>query len=304
MSPPDHLRKGTNVNVVHSLIAGSVSGLVARIMTAPLDTIKIRLQITPSIGLIQTMQDLVRKEGMRSFWKGNVPGSIMYVMYGGCQFGSYSVYNEWMTPLGLSGQLHSLVAGMMSGLTSSFISYPFDTLRTRFVANRGLQFAPFRQACLEIWEYEGLKGFYGGCSASLLSLTLATGIMFSTYESIKIYSEGKSYGEDKNKETSMLSSSASTISAITSKTLTFPIDTVRRRIQLQDSIHIDKYFLKDTNVGLYKRYQAANSIVMIPILMIKYEGIYSLYKGLPVALCKSIPTTVLSLWAYERIMNV
>lgn len=304
MSPPDHLRKGSNVNVVHSLIAGSISGLVARIMTAPLDTIKIRLQITPSIGLIQTMQDLVRKEGVRSLWKGNVPGSIMYVMYGGCQFGSYSIYNEWMSPLGLSGQMHSLVVGMMSGLTSSFISYPFDTLRTRFVANRGSQLAPFKQACLDIWEHEGLKGFYGGCSASLMSLTLATGIMFSTYESIKIYCEGQGQGQGQGQEPSMLSSSASTISAIASKTLTFPIDTVRRRIQLQDSIHLDKFFLKGANVSLYKRYQAANNILMIPILMIKHEGVYSLYKGISVALCKSIPTTVLSLWAYERIMSV
>ncbi|CAL9732429.1 mitochondrial thiamine pyrophosphate carrier 1 [Monosporozyma unispora] len=299
MSHPDHLRKGTNTSVVHSLIAGSLSGLVARIMTAPLDTIKIRLQITPSSGLTQTTKDIILKEGIKSLWKGNVPGSMMYVIYGGTQFGSYSMYNEWLAPLDLSGQLHSLVVGMMSGLTSSFISYPFDTLRTRFVANRGSEFFPLKQACVDIWEHEGFKGFYGGCTTSLVSLTVATGIMFSTYESIKIYSEGK-HGD----ATPILSASASTISAITSKTLTFPIDTVRRRIQLQDSIHMNKFFQMGNNLELYKRYQAVNNILMIPVLMIRYEGIHSLYKGLFVALCKSIPTTVLSLWTYERIMSV
>ena len=332
----DHLRKGRDVSVIQSLVAGSVSGLTSRIVTAPLDTIKIRLQITPtrhtklnplfssclsslsssssssSNNVMLIIRQMFIKEGMRSFWKGNIPGSLMYMVYGATQFSSYSIFNSMLTPMNLSNELHSLVAGMMSGMISSFVSYPFDTLRTRFVANKEKKLFNLRDSCKDIWIHEGVKGFYGGCLMSMITFTLASGIMFSTYESIKVYSE-RSGSEDSIRLKQVLGSSASTISAITSKVITFPIDTVRRRIQLQDSVHLKKFFETDHDLEIYREYNRyskrknitkGSNFIKISISMIKYEGMRSLYRGLLIGLCKSVPATVVSLWTYDRVMDL
>lgn len=329
----DHLRKGKDVGVIQSIIAGSVSGIMSRVATAPLDTLKIRLQITPyhtkfnplvspyylswSNNVMVIIKEMVLKEGIRSFWKGNIPGSIMYVVYGGVQFSSYSIFNRWLSPMNLATHRHGFVVGMMSGMISSFVSYPFDTLRTRFVANKGRKFFNLRDSCRDIWIHEGIKGFYSGCLMSMITFTLSNGIMFSTYETIKVYSE-QSKGDENNEKGlkhNILNSSASTISAIISKIITFPIDTVRRRIQLEDSIHLNNFFETDRSLNIYKEYQNLKrertskkinrfTFIRIPILMIRYEGIKSLYKGLVIGLCKSIPATVVSLWTYEKVMNL
>lgn len=346
----DHLRKGQDVSVIQSLVAGSVSGLMSRIVTAPLDTIKIRLQTTPTCYIKQTpsfatlssnsnlrliIREMLVKEGMRSFWKGNTPGSLMYVVYGATQFSTYSVFNSLLAPrLNLPNELHSLVAGMVSGMTSSFVSYPFDTLRTRFVANKDKKLFNLKDSCKDIWVHEGVRGFYNGCLTSMVTFTLASGIMFSTYESIKVYSEnrlnnnnnnnsnsnGNSGGggsgsdsddDDKTRLNRVLSSSASAISAVASKIITFPIDTVRRRIQLQDSIHLNKFFGTDQDLKIYREYRClkksntrGSNFIKISVLTVKNEGIRSLYKGLMIGLCKSVPATVVSLWTYERVINL
>lgn len=300
----DHLRPGKDVDITRSMIAGSISGLMARMATTPLDTVKIRLQVTPSAQLVPTIKTMLRREGVASLWKGNVPGAIMYVVYGGVQFGSYSFYNRKLYLLSayIPSQLYSLTVGMLSGATSSFVSYPFDTLRTRFVANRGIRFSSIIESCHQVWMHEGIRGFFRGYTTSMVSLTLATGIMFSTYEAIKMYTE-----KQRQPLYDTLNASASTISAITSKILTFPIDTVRRRIQLQDSININEFFPHEPNVQAYKQYLSSSAygpdIIKIPLLMIRHEGVQALYKGLTIGLCKSIPSTVVSLWVYERVMN-
>lgn len=340
----DHLRKGQDVNVIQSLVAGSVSGLMSRIVTAPLDTIKIRLQTTPTRYIKQTpsfttlssnsnlrliIREMLVKEGIRSFWKGNTPGSLMYVVYGATQFSTYSVFNSLLAPrLNLPNELHSLIAGMVSGITCSFVSYPFDTLRTRFVANKDKKLFNLKDSCKDIWVHEGVRGFYNGCLTSMVTFTLASGIMFSTYESIKVYSENRlsnnnnrnsnsnsggdgSDDDDRTRLNRVLSSSASTISAVASKIMTFPIDTVRRRIQLQDSIHLNKFFKTDQDLKIYREYRClkksntrGSNFIKISVLMVKNEGIRSLYKGLMIGLCKSVPATVVSLWTYERVMNL
>ena len=102
----DSLRKGQNVAVWKTLLAGAVSGLLARSVTAPMDTIKIRLQLTPANGLkplgsqvMQISKSMIKNEGIRAFWKGNIPGSLLYVTYGSTQFSSYSLFNKYLAPV-------------------------------------------------------------------------------------------------------------------------------------------------------------------------------------------------------------
>lgn len=259
----DHLRKGEDVKVSQSLVAGSVSGLLARTVIAPLDTLKIRLQLRPSYtgqapsGLLKMMKGMILNEGgLRSFWKGNVPGTMMYVLYGGAQFSSYSFYNNLFGETSdMNGQLQSLVVGALAGMTSSFVSYPTDVLRTRFIANQDVALSSLSHGCKEIWNMEGIPGFFRGCTASMFTITLSASILFGTYESIKIYCDEYSKESD---YTNYLRYSASSISGVTSKMVTYPLDTIRRRIQVRNSVYVQHNVENKIVTEIYQSYKGAS----------------------------------------------
>lgn len=93
--------QGTRSQVV---VAGAIAGLVSRFCIAPLDVLKIRLQLqyhsladplatnTPfrkPLGVLQVARDILYHEGITGFWKGNIPAEGLYLSYGAAQFLAY-----------------------------------------------------------------------------------------------------------------------------------------------------------------------------------------------------------------------
>lgn len=299
MTQRDHLRKGEDVAVWRSLVAGSLSGLTARFGTAPMDTIKIRLQIMPlqsgeHFGIFDVIRDIMKKEGIRGLWKGNVPGSILYVIYGGTQFGSYSMFNTILSPIGWSAPVHSFIVGALSGATSCVTSYPFDVLRTRFVADRNIELSSITKTLREILHEKGVKGFFKGCTSSIVTITMTTSIMFSVYESIKIHCEHWKTMNDSH-WISALDHCAGPIGGVVSKMMTFPLDTARRRMLIGHS-PLAKGLT--TQVHIYESYKEMG-LLRIGATILRREGIYALYRGVTMALFKSVPSTTICLYSYE-----
>lgn len=300
----DHLRKGNNVSWCQSAIAGSISGLVARTIIAPMDTIKIRYQLQPIYelkyeGILSTIKVILKDEGWKGLVKGNTPASIMYVLYGAIQFGSYSVFNNCINSINyeFSAQIQSLFVGALSGMVSSAATYPLDLLRTRFAANRALGWSKLNQTCTNILQEEGVKGFFRGVTLSFYSITLSTSLMFFTYESIKISCE-------ETKKThwiiDIIEKSAGFISGVVSKVLTFPIDTIRKRLQVAHSSSVIQF---TTKPEIYLTYRNL-SLFQVVKVMWELEGYRCFYKGLSIALMKTGPTTLVTLYTYEYCMRI
>ena len=75
-------------------VAGLVAGGVSRVLTAPLDVIKIRFQLQQSINPVYTstvlaFASIIRNEGILSLWKGNLNATYLWMSYGMIQFGMY-----------------------------------------------------------------------------------------------------------------------------------------------------------------------------------------------------------------------
>lgn len=296
----DPLRKNENTSVTKSAVAGALSGLVTRTLVSPIDVLKIRLQVTPHAQTRYIVQDLWQMEGLRAFWKGNVPGSIMYVIYGSVQFCSYGIYNRMLSPIDMNDSLHSLLVGGLAGSTGAFVSYPFDTLRTRFVANRSLELFTVYRSMRNMWHHEGIWGFFQGCSTSVLGISLSTAVTFCCYETIRVRTEAE---RRQHIIYNTLYHGASTISAITAKLITFPLDTLRKRMQLQGSQQLQLQMqLQLQQQGLHPS-STWGGITQLCYHMVHNEGVLSLYRGLSLSLCKTVPTTVLSLWVFQFLMD-
>ncbi|OBA22887.1 mitochondrial thiamine pyrophosphate carrier 1 [Metschnikowia bicuspidata var. bicuspidata NRRL YB-4993] len=281
----DHLRKGSSVSPLESLIAGSLSGAVARAVTAPLDTIKIRFQLLllrdDGVTGIDLVKNLLKKEGFTALWKGNVPAEALYIIYGASQFTTYTILNKCFSDLqnqrkfSLSQLSHLLLVGSGTGMVSTFITYPFDLLRTRLVAHESRVLLSMTDTCKDIYLKNGLKGFFVGIQPTLLSVTASSGLFFWSYslardavDRINNLSPGKIRGVE---------ASCGFIAGVTAKAITFPLDTIRKRMQVSLSGTAHRIFVEH-----WRSYGFAN-----------------FYRGFLVSLLKTAPTSAISVAIYE-----
>jgi solute carrier family 25 thiamine pyrophosphate transporter 19 len=267
-----------------------VAGLVSRFCIAPLDVVKIRLQLQPHSlsdppscdgikgpiykGAFSTLRAIARQEGIRALWKGNVPAELLYVCYGGVQFTAYRSITQAQSllPRRLPPSVESFVSGAGAGAAATSITYPLDLLRTRFAAQgsdriyRGLA-----GALRDISRQEGPYGYFRGLSAALGQIVPYMGLFFTSYEYLHQYIGGKTLPFGSGDAT------AGIFASVFAKTAVFPLDLVRKRLQVQGPTRT-RYI--HANIPEYR------GVIRSLVAIWRKEGYRGWYRGLTVSLIK------------------
>ncbi|KAF2099662.1 mitochondrial thiamine pyrophosphate carrier 1 [Rhizodiscina lignyota] len=312
------------------VVAGAVAGLVSRFVIAPLDVIKIRLQLqTHSLsdplshngiigpvykGTYRTFRSILREEGITAFWKGNVPAELLYLTYGAIQFLTYTsttrALNSIHAPNSLSTTpnpkpllpqtLINFLAGATAGTLATSATYPLDLLRTRFAAQGSERiYSSLIASVRDIGRHEGFKGFFRGLSAGVGQIVPYMGLFFAFYEGLKpplsIMSSRLPAILPWNKGTGASDAAAGILASVFSKTAVFPLDTVRKRLQVQGPMR-SRYVHR--NIPEYQ-----GGVVRTARTIVAREGVRGLYRGLGVALVKAAPAGAVTVWTYERVMG-
>ena len=142
-----------------------------------------------------------------------------------------------------------------------------------------------RHSIQEIFRDEGLRGFYRGVLTSVVQIAPYMGILFGTYEATR--TAFTQYNLFPPRTSDFL---AGGISGVVSKCAVFPLDTVRKRLQVQGPTR-EKYIHKDIPLS--------QGIIHCTTEIIRREGVRGLYKGLGVALLKSGPSAAVTLWVFD-----
>ncbi|KAH8674788.1 mitochondrial thiamine pyrophosphate carrier 1 [Tricladium varicosporioides] len=305
----EHLKdEGSKSQVV---IAGATAGLIARFIIAPLDVVKIRLQLqTHSLsdplshrnlrgspiykGTLPTLKHILREEGITGLWKGNIPAELMYVSYSAIQFTAYrSVTLGLQTTFGehqLPAAAESFIAGASAGAIATTATYPLDLLRTRFAA-QGTEkiYSSLIASVRDIARYEGPRGFFQGLGAGIGQIIPYMGMFFATYESLRspMANLQMPFGSG--------DATAGVIASVIAKTGVFPLDLIRKRLQVQGPTR-SRYIHKNIPVyrGVFRTMQH----------ILKNEGTRGLYRGLTVSLFKAAPASAVTMWTYERVLRI
>lgn len=103
-------------------LAGAFSGFVTRLVTGPLDTLKIRNQLhwqqgkDPNPSLLTLVRGLVAEEGVLALWKGTVPGLCLWMSYSFVQFGVFDALQSSAALRRLDGHFPTaLLSGAVAG---------------------------------------------------------------------------------------------------------------------------------------------------------------------------------------------
>ncbi|KAK6126018.1 hypothetical protein DH2020_040245 [Rehmannia glutinosa] len=241
----------SQIGTVPQLLAGGIAGAFSKTCMHS----DVAVMSKPSIW--REALRIVNEEGFRAFWKGNLVTVAHRLPYSSVNFYAYEQYKSILRSIpGLDGQganasadvfVH-FVGGGLAGITAASVTYPLDLIRTRLAAQRkAMYYKGIRHALHTICRDEGFLGLYKGLGATLLGIGPSIAISFSVYEFEISLAFSKSFG-------------------IASSTATFPLDLVRRRMQLEGAAGQARVY----NMGLFGTFGH----------IIRAEGLRGLYRGI------------------------
>ncbi|KAI8327867.1 mitochondrial carrier domain-containing protein [Chlamydoabsidia padenii] len=308
-----------NLNSYQLAFCGAVAGVVSRFVVAPLDVVKIRMQLqnhrtdfsfgsggtiskhhttVKYSGVLRSLKTILREEGVKGWYKGNVPAEYLYLSYSAIEFWTYKELETLMDKIDTEEKgprvVKTFVSGMIAGSVATTLTYPFDLLRTRFaVQGHTRHYTGIFQAMRSIYAMEGVSGFYPGIRPAVIQIMPYMGLLFASYDGFamafkKLRDEG--IVSSQYKPTHDMLSGA--ISGIFSKTAVYPIDVVRKRLQVQGP-YLTNYVIQSTKYQSESWWQCMKSIA-------NQEGLRSLYKGLIPSLIKVAPANAVTFLVFEE----
>eukprot|EP00042_Codosiga_hollandica_P055183 m.766655 g.766655 ORF g.766655 m.766655 type:complete len:305 (+) comp59065_c0_seq34:200-1114(+) len=204
-------------------VAGATGGLIAAVITSPLEVVKTRLQsaqyhqhttpahmlnffqvgsrrsvfqtvVLDSTSIMRVMSGMVRTEGFSSLWRGINATVVGVVPARAIYFATYN--NAKATLISYANTEHTgihMLAAACATITTSTLTNPFWVLKTRLQLSSTvgpkesiLGLTSLYNGAKDIYHTDGLRGFYRGLSASYMGLS-ETAIQWALYEKLKAY---------------------------------------------------------------------------------------------------------------------
>lgn len=280
------------------LIAGGTAGAFAKTSVAPLERVKILLQTRTegyrSLGVLQSLRKIWKQESFVGFYKGNGASVIRIVPYAALHFMTYERYRSWIldnySAFG-TGPVVDLLAGSAAGGTAVLCTYPLDLARTRLayqVVDKALvensarchhtqpaAYTGIKQVFQSVYREGGVRALYRGVGPTLVGILPYAGLKFYIYEELKSRVP-EEYGNS-----IMMRLSCGALAGLFGQTLTYPLDVVRRQMQVEQG----KRGYRSTREGL--------SVIA------REQGWRQLFAGLSINYMKVVPSVAIGFTAYD-----
>jgi len=229
-----------------------VSGAVAKTITAPIERVKLIIQTQDSnpkirsgevpryTGIINCFTRVQAEQGVGAFWRGNGTNIIRYFPTQAFNLAfkdgikkMFPKYNKKTNPIASFGV--NLASGGLAGAGSLVIVYPLDYARTRLASDVGSGKAQFNGLldCLRKTASgpSGILSLYNGFGVSVAGIIPYRGAYFGVFDTMVDYNPyAKSDNNVKRAASTFVCAQSAALAA---GYLSYPFDTVRRRLQMQ-----------------------------------------------------------------------
>jgi len=270
-------------NFLLDFFMGGTAGAVSKTITAPIERVKLIIQTqdaNPRIqsgevkrytGIVNCFTRVGQEQGVKAYWAGNMTNCIRYFPTQAFNlafkdtikstFPKYSPKTEFWSFFAVN-----LASGGLAGAGSLCFVYPLDYARTRLASDVGSGKRTFNGLgdCLmkTMKGPQGALSLYNGFGISVAGIIPYRGVQFGLNDTILGINPWKS---DKGFVGLASKWAGAQFSVIMSGFVTYPFDTVRRRLQMQSE--------KPLNERMYKNaLDCAQKIL-------KDEGSAAMFKG-------------------------
>lgn len=228
-------------------IAGGVSAAVSKTAVAPIERVKLLLQVqhvSKQItadqrykGIVDAFVRIPKEQGPLSFWRGNMANVIRYFPTQALNFAFKDKYKQvFLGGVDKNTQFWryfagNLASGGAAGATSLCFVYPLDFARTRLAADVGKADAREYKGLFDcigkIFKSDGLTGLYRGFGVSVQGIIIYRASYFGFYDTAR-----GMLPDAKNTPLVISWAIAQTVTTVAG-IISYPFDTVRRRMMMQ-----------------------------------------------------------------------
>uniref|UniRef100_A0ABM5EVD3 Solute carrier family 25 member 43 isoform X2 n=1 Tax=Pogona vitticeps TaxID=103695 RepID=A0ABM5EVD3_9SAUR len=275
-------QRDSRLTALQRLACAGLAGAASHTATAPLEVLTVLAQVgAPGSrgGLWAAGRRLCRAEGLGALWKGNLTACARLCPYSLLQLASYRRFVMlFVDDQGHISQWSSIVAGSLAGMAAAVATYPTEVIKTRLIVQNHLEpsYKGILHALYMIYHQEGVAALYRGVSLSVLGA-----IPFSTGSFLVYTHLDKIWGDHSLRFTPVQNFINGCLAAGVAQTLSFPFETVKRKMQAQSpclphSGGVDVHF--EGVVDCFKQ-------------TIKTKGVLALWNGLTANLLRMLNIT-------------
>ncbi|OAA56421.1 succinate/fumarate mitochondrial transporter [Cordyceps fumosorosea ARSEF 2679] len=291
-----------------NLIAGGSAGMMEALVCHPLDTIKVRMQLSrrarapgaPRRGFVRTGIEIVQKETPLALYKGLGAVLTGIVPKMAIRFTSFEWYKQLLgdpTTGTVSGR-GVFLAGLAAGVTEAVaVVTPMEVIKIRLQAQSHSMADPldvpkYRNAAHALYTVvreEGFGALYRGVSLTALRQGTNQAVNFTAYSYFKRWlidwqPECQGTGTLPSWQTTLIGLVSGAMGPLSNA----PIDTIKTRLQKAPA---------QPGVSAWVR------ITQIAADMFKQEGFHAFYKGITPRIMRVAPGQAVTFTVYEYLRD-
>jgi len=236
------------MSFMKDFLAGGIAAAVSKTAVAPIERVKLLLQVQAASkqisaenaykGMVDCFVRIPKEQGVLAYWRGNLANVIRYFPTQALNFAFKDKYKQiFLGGVDKKTQFWKFFAGNLAsggaaGATSLCFVYPLDFARTRLAADIGKsgaarEFNGLGDCLVKIFKSDGLGGLYKGFGVSVQGIIIYRAAFFGLYDTAKgMLPDPKSAGL---LVSWAIAQCVTTVSGI----ISYPFDTVRRRLMMQ-----------------------------------------------------------------------
>lgn len=266
-----------DLTFAENFLLSGVAAAISKTAAAPIERVKLLVQNQnemikagrldrPYTGVVDCTVRTFRTEGLLPFWRGNLANCIRYFPTQALNFAFKDQIKIWFNPTKKDSYPvtfgKNIASGGLAGAMSLTFVYSLDYARTRLAndaksSKKGgeRQFNGLVDVYTKTMKTDGIQGLYRGFVISCVGIIVYRGCYFGFYDSLKpiLLKDNKNVG---------LAFALGYGVTVTSGLISYPIDTIRRRMMMTS--------------GQAVKYKGS---VDCAVQIVKNEGFMSLMKG-------------------------
>ncbi|UPK90042.1 hypothetical protein LCI18_000977 [Fusarium solani-melongenae] len=290
-----------------NLIAGGGAGMMEALACHPLDTIKVRMQLSrrarqpgaPKRGFIKTGSDIIRKETPLGLYKGLGAVLTGIVPKMAIRFTSFEWYKQILADpkTGAVSGKATFFAGLAAGVTEAVaVVTPMEVIKIRLQAQHHSMADPldvpkYRNAAHALYtvvKEEGFGALYRGVSLTALRQGSNQAVNFTAYSYFKEWLKVWQPQYEGTNLPSWQTTFIGLVSGAMGPLSNAPIDTIKTRLQKTPA---------EPGTSAWTR------ISRIAADMFKQEGFHAFYKGITPRIMRVAPGQAVTFTVYEYLRD-
>ena len=231
---------------VTDFLIGGVSAAVSKTVVAPIERVKLLLQVQDANknipadqrynGIGDCFARVHKEQGFGAFWRGNLANVIRYFPTQALNFACKDFYKKTLNPYNPKTEpgkffIGNCASGGAAGATSLTVVYPLDFARTRLAADVGSggerEFNGLVDCLRKVAQKDGAGGLYNGFGISVVGIIAYRASYFGMFDTGKIL-----LWEDHKKANIFALWAFAQSVTVSAGIVSYPLDTVRRRLMM------------------------------------------------------------------------